>query len=162
VPGLVRRPVSVAQQDVRSATDAADHPLRGIFHPLGAAFLSNASYPETLKVLNQTNVAIEPFALAGDRQMFRYNYTNGVIEANPSPAPQFLAAVSAEIPRYVQLWNQRFRNISTTNYKVRQVCTVARNRHANARIERRSRRVYCSRLRVVSQEQLHRPSAAAG
>jgi hypothetical protein len=152
VPSLVRRAVSVAQQNVGSAEDAADHPLRGIFHPLGAAFFSNASYPETLKVLNQTDVAIEPFALAGNRQMFRYNYTDGVIEVNPSPAPQFLAAVSSEIPRYVQLWNQRFRNISTTNYKVRQLCNVARNRAANARIERRTRRIHCSWRRVVPQE----------
>ncbi|OAK98793.1 FAD/NAD(P)-binding domain-containing protein [Phaeosphaeriaceae sp. SRC1lsM3a] len=89
----------------------------GIFHPLGAAFFSNASYPETLKVLNQTNVSIESFALAGAREMFRYNYTNGLIDLNPSPAPQFFAAVSAEIPRYVQVWNQRFQKISATNYK---------------------------------------------
>lgn len=86
---------------------------------MGAAFFSNASYPETLKVLNQTNVSIEPFALAGAREMFRYNFTTGLIEANPAPTPQFFAAVSAEIPRYVALWNQRFRPISATNYKVR-------------------------------------------
>lgn len=99
-------------------TGAADHPLRGIFHPLGAAFFSNATYPETLKVLNKTSVAIEPFQLAGAREMFRYNYTTGALETNPAPAPQFFAAVSAEIPRYVQLWNQRFAPISSTNYKV--------------------------------------------
>jgi hypothetical protein len=120
MPGVVRRPVSIAHSTSRfaSATVAADHPYRGIFHPLGAAFLSNASYPETLKVLNQTDVSLEPFALAGAREMFRYNYTNGLIDINPAPAPQFAASVSAEIPRYVQLWNQRFRNISATNYKV--------------------------------------------
>ncbi|KAH8731067.1 hypothetical protein GQ44DRAFT_736186 [Phaeosphaeriaceae sp. PMI808] len=89
----------------------------GIFHPLGAAFFSNATYPETLKLVNQTNATIEPFQLAGAREMFRYNFTTGAIEANPAPAPQFFAAVSAEIPRYVALWNQRFRPISATNYK---------------------------------------------
>jgi hypothetical protein len=92
-----------------------------LFHPLGAAFFSNASYPETLKVLNQTDVSIEPFQLAGAREMFRYNYTTGAIEVNPPVAPQFFAAVSAEIPRYVSLWNQRFGPISATNYKVRQL-----------------------------------------
>jgi hypothetical protein len=78
MPGVVRRPVSIAHSTSRfaSATVAADHPYRGIFHPLGAAFLSNASYPETLKVLNQTDVSLEPFALAGAREMFRYNYTS--------------------------------------------------------------------------------------
>lgn len=117
---------------LKAPTDAADHPLRGIFHPLGAAFFSNATYPETLKVLNQTNVSIESFALAGAREMFRYNYTNGLIDLNPAPAPQFFAAVSAEIPRYVQVWNERFRKISATNYKVRQMCKVARNRCADS------------------------------
>ncbi|KAF1840902.1 FAD/NAD(P)-binding domain-containing protein [Cucurbitaria berberidis CBS 394.84] len=91
---------------------------QGVFHPLGAAFFSNATYPETIKILNQTNVSIQPFALAGARDMFRYNYTSGIIEENPALAPQFLARVSAEIPRYIALWNQRFRPISVTNYKL--------------------------------------------
>jgi hypothetical protein len=143
------------------ATDAADHPLRGIFHPLGAAFFSNASYPETLKLLNQTDVSIEPFALAGARQMFRYNYSTGSIDINPTPAPQFLAAVSSEIPRYVQLWNQRFQNISTTNYKVRQLCDVTCSSPANATSERCARRIHRIRRRMVSQEQLHRPPSSA-
>jgi hypothetical protein len=94
-------------------------PLRGIFHPLGAAFFSNATYTETLKILNTTNVTSEPFALAGAREMFRYNYTNGGIEANPALIPQFLASLSAEIPRYVALWTQRFKPISVAGYKVR-------------------------------------------
>jgi len=86
---------------------------------LGAAFFSNATYPETIKILNQANVPIEPFALTGSREVFRYNYTNGLIQASPALPPQLLAAVSAEIPRYVQLWNQRFQPISVANYKVR-------------------------------------------
>jgi len=90
---------------------------KGIFHPLGAAFFSNATYPETIKILNQANVPIEPFALTGSREVFRYNYTNGLIQASPALPPQLLAAVSAEIPRYVQLWNQRFQPISVANYK---------------------------------------------
>jgi hypothetical protein len=98
---------------------AADHPLRGIFHPLGAAFFSNASYTETIKIVDQTNISIQPFSLAGAREMFRYNYSDGAIEANPSLVPQFLASLSAEIPRYTALWNQRFQPISAVNYKVR-------------------------------------------
>ncbi|EAT85674.1 hypothetical protein HBI56_142010 [Parastagonospora nodorum] len=90
---------------------------KGIFHPLGAAFLSNASYTETLKVLSQTDVSLEPFALAGARQMFRYNFTDAFIDANPAPSSQFFATVAAEIPRYASLWNQRFAPISATNYK---------------------------------------------
>lgn len=115
---------------------SADDPLRGIFHPLGAAFLSNASYPETLKVLNQTDVSLEPFALAGARQMFRYNFTDAFIDANPTPAPQFFATVAAELPRYASLWNQRFAPISATNYKVRKLCNVAPNPSTDTKIER--------------------------
>ena len=98
---------------------AADHPFRGTFHPLGAAFLSNASYPDTISILNETNVPIQPFALAGAREMFRYNYTTGSIDPNPAIPPIFTATVSAEIPRYMALWNERFRPISAVNYKVR-------------------------------------------
>lgn len=118
MPVVVRRPVSVTRHTIlRPASLAANHPLRGIFFPLGAAFLSNASYPQTLSILNQTNVTVEPFALAGAREMYRYNSTSGAIDASPPTTPQFLSAVSAEIPRYVSLWNARFKNISVTNYK---------------------------------------------
>jgi hypothetical protein len=51
--------------------------------------------------------------------MYRYDYTTGDIAMNPVLTPQFTAQVSAEIPRYIQLWNQRFRPISVVNYKVR-------------------------------------------
>lgn len=95
-------------------------PFRGIFHPLGAAFFSNATYTETLKILNTTNVKSEPFALAGAREMFRYNYTSAAIEANPSAIPQFLAQVGAEIPRYIALWNERFGPYSVPGFKVGQ------------------------------------------
>ena len=93
-------------------------PFRGIFHPLGAAFFSNATYTETLKILNTTNVKSEPFALAGAREMFRYNFTTAAIEANPASTPQFLAQVGAEIPRYIKLWNERFAPYSVPGFKV--------------------------------------------
>jgi hypothetical protein len=51
--------------------------------------------------------------------MYRYNYTTGEIDANPPFDPQFTASVAAEIPRYLTLWNKRFRPISVVNYKVR-------------------------------------------
>jgi hypothetical protein len=85
---------------------------------LGAAFLSNASYTETLKILKQTDLSLEPFALAGARQMFAYNYTTGLTQA-VTPTPQaFISAVTAELPRYAALWNARFKNVSVANYKV--------------------------------------------
>jgi hypothetical protein len=103
----------------RSAIAAADHPSRGIFHPLGAAFFSNASYPETLKVINESGVSIEEFALAGARDQFRFNITTGATDALPALSAQASQLVVTEVPRYIQLWNRDFAPISTTNYKVR-------------------------------------------
>jgi hypothetical protein len=91
---------------------------RGIFHPLGAAFFSNASYTETVKILKQTDVSIEPFALAGARKMFAYNYTSDLTQAVPPTPDAFNKIVAAELPRYAVLWNARFKNISVANYKV--------------------------------------------
>ncbi|KAF2182333.1 FAD/NAD(P)-binding domain-containing protein [Zopfia rhizophila CBS 207.26] len=89
----------------------------GIFHPLGAAFYSNASYPETVKVINASGVSSVPFALAGDRQQFRFNWTTGAIEAVPALSPQFLQALAAEIPRYASIWQKVFAPISVPSYK---------------------------------------------
>jgi hypothetical protein len=90
----------------------------GIFHPLGAAFYSNASYPETLKVINASGVSSVPFALAGGRQEFSFNWTTGQIQAVPQPSTEFILAVAAEIPRYITLWEQVFAPISVPSYKV--------------------------------------------
>lgn len=90
---------------------------QGIFHPLGAAFFSNASYPETLKVIDESGVSIEEFALAGARQQFQFNITTGITEPVPALSTQALQLLAAEIPRYAQLWNRDFAPISTTSYK---------------------------------------------
>ncbi|KAJ4301913.1 hypothetical protein N0V90_004009 [Kalmusia sp. IMI 367209] len=90
---------------------------QGIFHPLGAAFFSNATYTETLKVINESGVSIEEFALAGARDQYRFNITTGAIEAVPALSTQVLQRLGVEIPRYVQLWNRDFAPISGTGYK---------------------------------------------
>jgi hypothetical protein len=51
--------------------------------------------------------------------MYRYNYTTGDIDRNPALSPELTRLASAEIPRYIALWNQRFRPISVVGYKVR-------------------------------------------
>lgn len=123
-----------------SAIDAADHPPRGIFHPLGAAFFSNATYPETLKIIDESGVSIEEFALAGAREQFFFNITTGATEPVPAPSPLFLQAVAAEIPRYIQLWNQVFKPIDVISYKVRLARTVFAGCEANTTTEWCSRR----------------------
>lgn len=109
----------------KSEIDAADHPPRGIFHPLGAAFFSNDSYSETVKVIQKSGVAIEEFALAGARQMYRFNITTGVSEAVPALTQRELQLAGAELPRYIQLWKRDFEPINNAGYKVRAPCGVA-------------------------------------
>ncbi|KAF1956436.1 FAD/NAD(P)-binding domain-containing protein [Byssothecium circinans] len=89
----------------------------GIFHPLGAAFFSNVTYPETVKVVDESGVSIEEFALAGARQQYQFNITTGATEPLPTLSPQFRQLLASEVPRYVQLWNRDFAPISTTGYK---------------------------------------------
>ncbi|OCK99957.1 FAD/NAD(P)-binding domain-containing protein [Cenococcum geophilum 1.58] len=89
----------------------------GIFHPLGAAFYSNASFPETLKVINTSGVPFVPFLLAGGREGFTFNWTTGNIKPVPPVSIQFVQAVAAELPRYVSLWQQVFAPISVPGYK---------------------------------------------
>jgi hypothetical protein len=93
----------------------------GIFHPLGAAFYSNGTYPQTLKVIQESGVPSEAFALAGAREQFRYNYTTGAIEPVPDLELEFVSRLAQEIPRYIQLWSTEFAPLSVTGYKVLQL-----------------------------------------
>ncbi|KAF2120679.1 hypothetical protein BDV96DRAFT_484959 [Lophiotrema nucula] len=92
---------------------------KGIFHPLGAAFFSNATYTETVKVVNDSGVSIQPFALAGDREQFRFNYTtaDASIQEVPSLSPQFIQLLLLEIPRYASLWTTKFAPYSVPSFK---------------------------------------------
>ncbi|ORX98949.1 hypothetical protein BCR34DRAFT_606767 [Clohesyomyces aquaticus] len=90
---------------------------RGIFHPMGAAFYSNASYPQTVNVLNSAGVSSERFYLAGAREQFRYNYTDGVIEPLPALSNAFLLQLFAEIARYAPLWQKVFAPYSVPSFK---------------------------------------------
>ncbi|PVI02015.1 FAD/NAD(P)-binding domain-containing protein [Periconia macrospinosa] len=89
----------------------------GIFHPLGAAFFSNGTYPETVKVVDDSGVSIEEFALAGARQQFFFNVTTGAIKPVPALTASFQQQIASEIPRYIQLWNRDFAPISTTYFQ---------------------------------------------
>lgn len=94
----------------------------GTFYPLGAAFYSNATYPETLKVIDTSGVPSVPFSLAGTgREQFNFNFSTGEIHPVPPFPVQFLQAVAAEIPRYASIWQQVFAPISVPGYKASRI-----------------------------------------
>ncbi|KAF2435249.1 FAD/NAD(P)-binding domain-containing protein [Tothia fuscella] len=88
------------------------------FHPLGAAFFSNASYPETVKVIDAAGVSITPFLLAdSDRQQYNFNYTTGSTTPVVQASPALRAILMSEIPRYISIWQALFANVSVPGYK---------------------------------------------
>jgi hypothetical protein len=91
---------------------------RGGFHPLGALLFSNATYTETVKVVDIAKVPIYPFSSTGGGIGYSYNWTTGVTMPVPAISAQFQAALSGEIGRYIQLWHQVFEPISGIGYKV--------------------------------------------
>jgi hypothetical protein len=86
---------------------------------LGAAFYSNASYPNALEVINVANVPSVPFFLANSgRDQFNFDYTDGNTFPVPAVSMAFLVAVAAEIPRYIAVWQTTFAPFSVTSFKV--------------------------------------------
>jgi hypothetical protein len=85
---------------------------------MGAAFFSNATYTETLKVVNSSGVLAEPFALAGMRDQFRFNYTTGALEQVPALSTQFITGLMVEVSRYAGLWQKGFAPYSSPGFKV--------------------------------------------
>lgn len=113
--GILREVSIKIAQRIR---ETADINCSGNAYPLGAAFYSNASYPETLKVVNISGVIGESFSLATGREQFNFNWTNGAIAPVMEPSLQFRMVVAMEIPRYIALWNTRFANYSVPGFKV--------------------------------------------
>lgn len=93
-------------------------PSSGTYFPLGAAFFSNASWPETVAVVNQTGVPAEPIYLnEGARQQFYFDYQNGTTSPlEPFPTP-FIQALFEEFPRYVAQYTSEFEPIVRPGYK---------------------------------------------
>ncbi|KAF2805484.1 FAD/NAD(P)-binding domain-containing protein [Mytilinidion resinicola] len=90
---------------------------KGGFHPLGALLFSNATYTETVKIVDEANVPIYPFSANGGGEGWNYNWTTGATMEIAATSAQFQAALGAEIGRYIQLWNQVFAPISGVGYK---------------------------------------------
>ncbi|RDI78266.1 hypothetical protein Vi05172_g11772 [Venturia inaequalis] len=89
-----------------------------VFHPLGAAFFSNLTYTETVKVINNVSVPASEFSLAGStRQQFNINVTTGATSQVVPPSLAFRQLLAAEVPKYILLWTQQFANISVAGFK---------------------------------------------
>jgi hypothetical protein len=107
------------------------------FHPLGALLFSNASYPETLKVLDVAGVPAIPY-MVGQRVCqsslfiyqkprtryvltcvkWVYNITTGFTVQSPPVPAAFATLVAQEFQRYSDYWTTVFAPYSAIGYKV--------------------------------------------
>ena len=73
-----------------------------------------------LPIINAAGVPSSPIKLGAgsDRQRYAYDYRTGSVAAVPSPSAAQIQAVSAEVPRYVALWQEAFAPWSLPNFKV--------------------------------------------
>jgi len=91
---------------------------RGSFHPLGALLYSNATYVETLKVINEVGVPSEPFPGSSANERWDFDWQTGATNPTPPITAAFALALQAEIPRYVQFWQKEFAPYGGVGYKV--------------------------------------------
>ncbi|KAJ5032533.1 uncharacterized protein L3040_009134 [Drepanopeziza brunnea f. sp. 'multigermtubi'] len=84
------------------------------FHPLGALLFSNASYPETLKVLDVAGVPAIPYIVG---QRWVYNITTGFTVQSPPVPAAFATLVAQEFQRYSDYWTAVFAPYTAIGYK---------------------------------------------
>ncbi|KAG4428390.1 hypothetical protein IFR05_016129 [Cadophora sp. M221] len=84
------------------------------FHPLGALLFSNASYPETLKVVDVSGVPAVPFVTG---QRWFYDVQSGSTVLSPAISPAFATLVGQEFQRYALYWTTIFAPYSALRYK---------------------------------------------
>lgn len=98
----------------------ADGSASGFFHPLGAAFYTNASWPNAAKVVAESGVPSTQFFLEGaaGQHQFEFNITTGATQALPNFTAALIAELTVEIPRYAALRAQVYEPFSVPGYKV--------------------------------------------
>ncbi|PVH85846.1 FAD/NAD(P)-binding domain-containing protein [Cadophora sp. DSE1049] len=84
------------------------------FHPLGALLFSNASYPETLKVIETSGVPAVPFVTG---QRWLYDVPTGSLALSPAISSEFATLVGQEFQRYAVYWTTIFAPYSALRYK---------------------------------------------
>lgn len=85
------------------------------YHPLGAVIFENQSYPETLKVISQTNVTATYFKDLEPK--WTYDWQNGSIgEYKSLTLPQKLQ-LAIEVSKYSFFWYTTFKPISGIGYR---------------------------------------------
>lgn len=68
-------------------------------------------------MVNSSGVSAAPFALAGAREQFNFNYTTGQIARVPPLSVDLATLLRSEVPRYVALWQKVFAPVSVAGYK---------------------------------------------
>jgi len=84
------------------------------YHPLGALLFSNASYPETLKVIETSGVPAIPFVTG---QRWLYDVPTGSLALSPAISSEFATLVGQEFQRYAVYWNTIFAPYTALRYK---------------------------------------------
>ncbi|KAH7417335.1 FAD/NAD-P-binding domain-containing protein [Cadophora sp. MPI-SDFR-AT-0126] len=87
---------------------------KNTFHPLGALLFSNASYPETLKVIETSGVSAIPFVTG---QRWLYDVPTGSLALSPAISSEFATLVGQEFQRYAAYWTTIFAPYSALRYK---------------------------------------------
>lgn len=92
--------------------------FRGLFHPMGALLFSNATYRETLPLIDASGVPSMPFSY--NSSLWLYEWRTGHTQESPIT---FTALTSnslfkAEIDKYIKFWNTEFSPNTTIGYKV--------------------------------------------
>jgi hypothetical protein len=82
---------------------------------LGALLFSNATYTETLKIVEISGVRAIPFVTG---QRWLYNWTSGVTGPSPAISSAFATLVGQEFQRYTAYWYSIFAPYSGIGYKV--------------------------------------------
>ena len=87
---------------------------------MGALFLSNGTYRETLPIIDASGVSAIPFSnFSGDNWL--YDPESGLVQQpNQSLSVMIKTPLfQAEIERYMKFWNTEFAPLAVVGYKVR-------------------------------------------
>ncbi|KFA68115.1 hypothetical protein S40285_02583 [Stachybotrys chlorohalonatus IBT 40285] len=85
------------------------------YHPLGALLLINQTYPETIRIIDQTSVVATP--TDNLIPQWAYNWQSGDVSAFRSFDAEQTLRLTAEMKRYTVFWTSVYQPISGVGYR---------------------------------------------